>query len=194
MVKFAERKRKIMTNRIIKRCDLWFAILIIAFTSGSAGLSNAQVSTGGDFSIEQKVIAGGGGFSTDSTTTIYRVEGTLGQSAAGTQMSGGPFTQRGGFWNPFLTPTAATVSVRGQVVGPNEVGVQYAFVTLIGGPLTVPKTAKTNNFGRFRFDDLQVGFFYIMVVRAKGYTFKQDTLVFTLNDELNGLVFNGFQN
>ena len=56
------------------------------------------------------VIAGGGGTSQGGS---LKIEGTIGQSAVGTLMTGGQFSQVGGFWqasaaaaNPTPTPTA----------------------------------------------------------------------------------------
>lgn len=58
------------------------------------------------------VIAGGGGTSQGGS---LKIEGTVGQSAVGTQMTGGSFTLNGGFWQsqsgsasptPIPTPTA----------------------------------------------------------------------------------------
>src|ERR1051326_3904703 len=49
--------------------------------------------------IDPSVIAGGGGASSGGNLTV---EGTIGQSADGTAMAGGQFTQVGGFWQPGL--------------------------------------------------------------------------------------------
>jgi hypothetical protein len=124
---------------------------------------------------------------------IFRIEGTLGQNAAGTQMSGGSFTQKGGFWNPILRPTAATVSLSGRAVGSNKAGLANAIVTLTGGRQTVSRLQRTNNFGNFRFDELEAGFLYILSIRAKGIVFEEDTYVFTLNDDLNDITFRGIE-
>ena len=66
--------------------------------------------------ISPSVVAGGGGSSQGGT---LKIEGTIGQSAAGAQMTGGQFSQVGGFWpasaadssptptpSPTATPTA----------------------------------------------------------------------------------------
>lgn len=52
--------------------------------------------SGGSLDLRQNVIAGGGNTSTGSGN--LQISGTVGQPAAGTQMSGGTFTQVGGFW------------------------------------------------------------------------------------------------
>ena len=50
------------------------------------------------------MVAGGGGSSTGGT---LKIDGTIGQAAVGTTMSGGQFSQTGGFWQPLsgATPT-----------------------------------------------------------------------------------------
>jgi len=62
----------------------------------------------GQFDQSRSVIAGGGG---ESSLANLKVEGTIGQSSAGTTMTGGQFAQVGGFWQtesvtaPTPTPT-----------------------------------------------------------------------------------------
>ena len=159
-----------------------------------AGFSNAQIATGGDFRLEQKVIAGGGGESNDSTALIFNLKGTLGQKAAGTTMAGGDFTQVGGFWNPIFAPTAAGVEISGRAIfgkdAENEkVGIKNAIVTLTGGMLTAPRTTRTDAFGNFKFEDVEVGHFYVLQIRHKQFDFINDTQTFTLTDNMNNLVF-----
>ena len=48
------------------------------------------------YDLPQKVIAGGG--NTGTSGGNLQISGTVGQSAAGAPLSGGPFTQTGGFW------------------------------------------------------------------------------------------------
>jgi hypothetical protein len=61
----------------------------------SAPLAQAQ-SAGGGYTVPQSVVAGGGG--QNSTGGAYSLDGTIGQAAAGTAMSGGDYLQAGGFW------------------------------------------------------------------------------------------------
>jgi uncharacterized repeat protein (TIGR01451 family) len=61
------------------------------------GAIKAQVATGGNYKLEQSVIASGGGTSAGAANT-FSITGTIGQPAAGTEMSGAPFAQLGGFW------------------------------------------------------------------------------------------------
>ena len=78
-----------------------FALLLISLFA----LSAHGQSTGGSFTIRSSVIAGGGGNSTGGGNLI--VDGTIGQPAAGTTSSNGPFAQTGGFWQPQSGATPA---------------------------------------------------------------------------------------
>ena len=64
------------------------ALVLFAFHSDFA-------QSGGTFVIEKSVIAGGGEKSTGGT---FVLDGTIGQSLAGTQSNGGSFTLLSGFW------------------------------------------------------------------------------------------------
>jgi hypothetical protein len=63
---------------------------------GGAGLVLSQSSA--DFQLNWTAVAGGGG---DSQSADYRVEGTIGQSLAHSESTGGNYRVEGGFWLPF---------------------------------------------------------------------------------------------
>ncbi len=87
------------------------AFLLLALT----GAISAQVATGGDYKLEQTVVASGGGASKDATNNVYKIEGTTGQSAAGTQSSSMLFSLKSGFWTaPPFAPTASRCNRRRQ--------------------------------------------------------------------------------
>ena len=65
--------------------------------------------SGGGLDLRQNVIAGGGGSSGGGS---LHIAGTAGQGAAGTPMSGGTFTQVGGFWPAIQSLTAFSSSVQ----------------------------------------------------------------------------------
>jgi hypothetical protein len=69
-----------------------------------------------------------------------------------------------------LTPTAANVSVSGRIRTPNSRGLMNATVTLIDTNGN-SRSARTNQFGYFHFDDVQAGQTYIVDVRSKSYSF-----------------------
>jgi Calx-beta domain len=60
--------------------------------------------------VRPNVIAGGGNTSTGSGN--LQISGTVGQSAAGTPLSGGDFTQRGGFWHALAGTPASLPAVQ----------------------------------------------------------------------------------
>jgi hypothetical protein len=74
-------------------------------------LQNEQPQSTAQVELPRNAIAGGGG---TSSAGNLKVEGTVGQSAAGTQMSNGQFSQTGGFWQPqseaIPTPTPTPTS------------------------------------------------------------------------------------
>src|SRR5260370_5090707 len=74
---------------VARRC---LALICTALAAASSALAQS----GGNFDLRQNVISGGGGTSTGSGN--MRVDGTIGQPAAGTMMSCGTFTQAGDFW------------------------------------------------------------------------------------------------
>src|SRR5207253_2118104 len=64
--------------------------------------ANGQIATGGTYTLEQAVIASGGG---SSTGTGYAVDGTAGQSAAGSGLMGSSYGLDDGFWTFLLSVT-----------------------------------------------------------------------------------------
>ncbi len=91
------------------------------------------------------------------------------------------------YQNEFI-PTAANVSVSGMVLLANGGGIRNVIVTLAdtnGNILTV----RTNAFGHFRFDEIDVGQTYIISVVAKRFTFSQSSQVLVVTDELKDIIF-----
>src|SRR5260370_8937142 len=72
------------------------ALVSIAFALAASSVVLSQ--SGGSLDLRQNVIAGGGNTSTGSGN--MRVDGTVGQPAAGKQMTGGTLMAIGGFWPP----------------------------------------------------------------------------------------------
>ena len=94
----------------------------------------------------------------------------------------------GGWGIQFLAPTAANVSVSGQVRnGKTPIG--GATVTITGGDLTEPRFTKTNNFGNYSFEGLAAGKIYVVSVSAKRYTFSQSSIVLNVEDNVAGADF-----
>lgn len=83
-------------------------------------------------------------------------------------------------------PTAANVSVSG-IVRSNQQSVSRAVVTLTDSQGNI-RTSMTNNFGFFRFEDVEVGDNYVISVLAKGLQFAPQLL--TVNEKIARLELN----
>lgn len=142
--------------------------------------------SGGTYVITQSVISNGGGVASGGA---FGIIGTAGQPAAGVNSTNGGFGVRGGFWQFQLSPTAALVSVSGQVLQVTGRGIPRARVTLsgTGGPA---RSMWTNTFGYFRFDDVEAGQTYIVGARSKVFQFANPDQAVFVGDEITGLEFN----
>jgi hypothetical protein len=80
---------------------LSLAALIILMTMFVNSI-RPQIAAGGQFSLEQSVVAGGGASKTAGGQ--FSLDGTIGQAAAGNESVNSPFTATSGFWN--FTPSA----------------------------------------------------------------------------------------
>jgi len=166
-----------MNGKII---NLMFVLLIFALTNP------AQISSGGSFSLEKSVIAGGGG---ESTSNAFTVAGTSAQNAAGTFTQNSGFFQIGGFWtDDRLAPTSARVSISGKVTTLKGGGIRNVIVTLTDSEGRI-RTAATGSFGAFGFTDIEVGHAYIVRVQAKKYFFSNPTQILIINDSLTDINF-----
>lgn len=88
-----------------------------------------------------------------------------------------------------LAPTAAGALIEGRVMTIEGQPVNNAFLILAGGTLTAPRTVRTNQFGYFRFEDVEVGQAYVLSVRNKQYGFAQNPRVFVLTEDLRDIIF-----
>ncbi len=79
-------------------------------------------------------------------------------------------------------PVAANVGVSGRVVDSKGQGISRAFVSLTGSN-GIPRTVKTNTFGYYRFDTVEVGDTYILNAERKGYLFSPR--VVSVQDEIS---------
>jgi hypothetical protein len=151
--------------------------MLVCVPNGGAAQS------GGTFQLEQSVIAPGG----SAAGGTFSLQYVIGEPAVGKGISGGHFVLSDGFWQfPQLAPTAAAVSITGQVLTATGEPVSHAYVTLILST-GVARDALTNQFGRFRFDDVSVGRTYIVTVRHKSYQFAPQ--VVSVEDEIADMNF-----
>ncbi len=88
-------------------------------------------------------------------------------------------------------PTAANVSISGRVLTVNGLGIPHSIVNFTDADGNI-RTARTNQFGYFRFDDVEVGQTYIFQVSAKGYLFAPQ--VINVGDSISGLNFSPLAN
>lgn len=155
---------------------LLLTCLVVAVSSALVG--NAQVASGGSFTLEQSVIANGGGVSADPGNT-YKVEGTIAQPAAGTLMRQPPYSQTGGFWPAALAlaPTAAPARISGRITTADGLPVAGVSLTLIGSNST---RAITDSHGVYSFAAVEVGGFYTVVPAKVNYSFTPANRSFSL--------------
>ncbi len=189
----AIKKMKI-SNRRIKKMNKQIRLTTICFTAALifcavATTVTAQVATGGSYTLNQSVIASGGG--QNSTGGGFTVDGTVGQAAAGTNSSGSPFAVKSGFWTAeVFTPTAAGVSVSGRVRMTNGKGIRNVLITLTESDGTT-RTTLSGFSGSYRFSEVAAGQTVILSATAKRFSFSQPTQVLSLTEDESGIDFIG---
>lgn len=90
----------------------------------------------------------------------------------------------------YLTPTAANVSLGGQILTKDGNGIRNVVVTLTEANGS-SRSVTTGSFGRYVFNDIQVGQPVVVSVSAKRFVFKPDTRVINLEDNAVGIDFYG---
>ncbi len=80
------------------------------------------------------------------------------------------------------TVVAATASLGGRVLTAQGNGLRSANIVLTDANGNT-RTVRTNAFGYYNFDELEVGTTYTLTVSRKGYTFAQPTQIITLNED-----------
>ncbi len=149
---------------------------------------NAQA--GGGFTITQSVISSGG---QQSAGDGFIVGGTVGQTTAGTNSTGGNFSVRDGFWtfDQFM-PTAAQASLGGRVFSGKGLGIiRRVRVRLLDTITGIERTTQTNQYGFYRFDELEVGRIYIVRAESKIYAFTPDSYLMELLETREEINFTG---
>ncbi|MBS1792509.1 MAG: carboxypeptidase regulatory-like domain-containing protein [Acidobacteria bacterium] len=91
-----------------------------------------------------------------------------------------------------LNPTAASVTVSGRVTDAAGNGIRGALVSLTDTTGTL-RTARTNTFGVFRFENVPSGFTYVFEVTAKKYRFDDSARVIYVADELTDVDFTALE-
>lgn len=165
------------------------AILFLWLLSSAS--ASAQIASGGSYTIEKSVIAGGGASgATASAGGNYKIEGTIGQAAAGTKQQNVGITFQPGFWNAAsaLAPTAAEVTIGGRILTADGRGIRNVSVTLTSGSGEI-RTAVSGESGSYSFAEVTAGATYIFSVRAKHYQFSQPTQIRSINDDTDDVDF-----
>ncbi len=130
---------------------------------------------------------------THQNATPAQVTGNLlSESTAGTMNGLDTSTaNRMVYTDPQVAPTAGEASIDGRVVSNTGRAIKGVTITLQNASASEFKTAITNAFGFYRFDDLEVGSFYVMSIRNKRYFFENSPYAFTLNDNFTAPAFIG---
>lgn len=164
---------------------LFALVLFFVFVAITRGQSSA-VATGGQFSVEKQVVAGGGNA---MTRLAFTHEGTAGQTIAGTKSTGGNYSLYSGFWTPDdLSPTAATAVVGGRVTTADGRGIRNARLTLTL-PEGTARTAISGPFGNFQFEDVPVGTNCVVSVFSRRFGFARASILVEVIDDVRGLEF-----
>jgi len=93
------------------------------------------------------------------------------------------------FTNSQLQITAAPASITGRVTDPTGAGLRGVTVTLADVTSGQVRSATTNNFGYYTFNDLTVEDFYRMTVSSRRYLFRSQVRAFTLTTDLANMDF-----
>lgn len=86
------------------------------------------------------------------------------------------------FFGLNLTTTAATTTLGGHVSESKGRGLPGVVLTLTGGNLTVPRHARTNSSGFYRFQSVPTGATYLITAAAKGRSFTAASQIINLTE------------
>ena len=151
-----------------------------------SGITAGQVASGGQFTLDQSVLATGGGTSAGGS---LKVEGTAGQSTAGQKATASAYSVHAGFWNPApLGPSAASVPISGRVLTADGRGIRNAAIVVSAVDGTI-RRAFTGSLGYFRFDEIAVGETYVISVSSKRFQFAAPTSIISVQDEISDVTF-----
>jgi len=178
-----------MNNLIINTLKRLTFVCLCA--TAFACFAEAQVASNGNYTLTQTATANGGTSGAGASSGgNYLIEGTIGQSAAGTKQQNAAYTFQPGFWTAqqIFAPTAAAVHVGGKVVTADGRGIRNVRVTLklSNGEA---RTIISSTFGYFRFDSIPAGETCIFSVSAKQFTFSQPAQVRSIVEDTDDIVF-----
>lgn len=93
------------------------------------------------------------------------------------------------YTNTSLIPTAASVYVSGRATTAEGIGIKDAVLSLVDLGSGQVRQTRTNSFGNYTFQGIEVGRFYTLTIEHRRYFFTENTRTFTLSDELAGMDF-----
>lgn len=85
-------------------------------------------------------------------------------------------------------PTAANVSISGQVLSSNNQGISRVSVSLTDSSGNI-RTATTNSFGNYRFEAIPTGQTYVVSVNHKKYVFSPASQILKVSEDLTSINF-----
>jgi uncharacterized delta-60 repeat protein len=91
-----------------------------------------------------------------------------------------------------FAPTAANVSVSGQVLNSDKQGISRVAVSLTDSSGST-RYAVTNSFGNYMFEAIPAGQTYVISVNHKKYVFTPDSLVLNISEDLSGIDFTAIE-
>jgi hypothetical protein len=168
----------------IHKTELNGAVVVLLSLCLCVFAVNVAAQSGGQFTITQSVIAGGG---SQSSAGQFALGSTSGQAVAGGPTPVARFVITSGFWN-FTPPgpTAGEVSISGRVLtqtGRGLSGVRLVLRDAEGNSMS----ATTNTFGFYRFQNVPSGKTYILTVASRAFRFSPQAL--TVEDNMEGVNF-----
>lgn len=92
------------------------------------------------------------------------------------------------FFPPAFAPTSANVTIGGQVSASSGQGIGNVRVVLTDSS-GMSRSTLTNNFGRFRFENVEVGQTYVISVANKKYIFEPSSQIVQIDDARDDLNF-----
>lgn len=153
-----------------------------------AAVTDAQVASNPPYTLEQTVIASGGGTSAEAGN-VYKIEAAIGQPVAGASSSNATFTVRSGFFAPVpFGTTAALAKVSGRILTADGRGIRNVVIMMTGAGGAL-RMATSTSFGHFAFENVPVGEVYILSVRAKQFQFSQNTQAISVLEDLSDINF-----
>jgi hypothetical protein len=189
------RKEKAMKYKSFRKFDLFFfvvTVILILIFAVFAKAQNDQTSalkiaaSGGAFTLEKAVAAGGGAAKQEMPLNEH---GTTGQSIAGIKSSGGQFSLYGGFWTlEEFAPTAGGVTVGGRVKTEAGRGIRNVKIIVTFSSGETRETVSSIS-GFYQFTDVPAGETCVFSVSAGRYVFSEPTQVRNITDDIHNIDF-----